>query len=697
MKKVNLLIILMLSLLVCKGQSLLEEGKVWSNTSIGTMRGSTYSSYFIKFKGDTVLNGLGYKKIMRSDDELHSIWTVKGFIREELATQKVFVFNGTTRKDRLIYDFSLKEGDSILTGEGQPYIKVKKIINAPFGNSSVIRKQICFFDSNASPFWIEGIGSVLGVLEGINSIYTTGAYKQLVCYYENEQLVYHNPEFSTCFPKGPKVSILDASLKWNIGTHCVKEEPIDPYDKWSTAFLHIEGDTLMNNKRYKKLVSCADSLCKKESLKSYIREEYGKIFLANKTEEINYCDFNLQKGDTMILKLFKLGDIIPQYFIHIDSIKALKWPDQKERIAQYVTLFDYKYRGYSIHDVFVEGIGSLTFGLEYPRNLFITGDQWCDPALLCFHSGEELIYSNPKINNCYLNSNEMKPEFAPIGAEWYYSQPVSYNPPMANYIKQTCIKDSIIAGRKVKVIQKTKFKYGGVPVNLGYEYLHQHGDTIFYWKSGAFHELYNFSLSKGDSIKLYSEMPNRCEQNTRYGWNNVDSVYSISINNHFLKAYSTTAKKWSIWGFDSFPIIEKIGSLQYLLPQNSFCGIMDGIPQFGLLRCYSDPELGMVHFGNIPCDRITTYPDGVLRIDKIVNVKIYPNPVSDKLQIEGNIPEKGYGLELYSVTGELVKTECIDSGANIYRMDVRSLKSGIYILHLVSASGKYTEEVIIKK
>jgi len=213
-------------------------------------------------------------------------------------------------------------------------------------------------------------------------------------------------------------------------------------------------------------------------------------------------------------------------------------------------------------------------------------------------------------------------EFAPIGAEWYYSQYESFNPPQANYIKHTCIKDSTIAGKRVKVIQKTKFKYGGVTVNLGYEYLFQNGDTISYWKSGEFHVLYNFSLSKGDSIRLYSEMPNQCLDKTPYGWSSIDSVYSTTINNHPLKAYFSTGKVGSVWGFDSFPIIEKIGSTEYLLPQNSFCGYVDEFPEIGTLRCYADPEIGFYQFENVPCDTMTSFPDSFIQLKNIhINCK----------------------------------------------------------------------------
>lgn len=206
---------------------------------------------------------------------------------------------------------------------------------------------------------------------------------------------------------GQKISILDASLKWNIGNHCVNVGPINPYDKWATSFLHTEGDTLMNGKHYKKLISCADSLCGTKSLKSYIREEAGQVFIANKTEELMQFDFNLQKGDTMIMDFLLDVSRDVRLYIRVDSVKSIVLLDQKERIVQYVTVIDYyksSLHEESIKDVFVEGIGSLKFGLEYPMILFITADQVCYPNLLCFYSGEGLVFANPEIDNCYLST-----------------------------------------------------------------------------------------------------------------------------------------------------------------------------------------------------------------------------------------------------------------------------------------------------
>lgn len=80
----------------------------------------------------------------------------------------------------------------------------------------------------------------------------------------------------------------------------------------------------------------------------------------------------------------------------------------------------------------------------------------------------------------------------------------------------------------------------------------------------------------------------------------------------------------------------------------------------------------------------------------------YPNPASDILFVEtsfldSNFHEKELSLELYSMKGELIKTECLQRGVNLFTMEVGALKNGTYILLLTSGSEKYIERVIIEK
>jgi len=77
---------------------------------------------------------------------------------------------------------------------------------------------------------------------------------------------------------------------------------------------------------------------------------------------------------------------------------------------------------------------------------------------------------------------------------------------------------------------------------------------------------------------------------------------------------------------------------------------------------------------------------------------VFPNPVSAELFVKSSGGfEEDYTLELFSVKGELVKTECLEGGNSLNRIDVSSLKSGVYVVRLISASGRYFEEMIIKE
>ncbi len=279
-------------------------------------------------------------------------------------------------------------------------------------------------------------------------------------------------------------------------------------------------------------------------------------------------------------------------------------------------------------------------------------------------------------------------EFAPVGAEWYYSQVVSYNPPQANYVKHVSVKDSAINDKPVKVIQKTKFTREDT-VDLGFEYLHQNGDTIFYWKNGKFHELYNFSLYKGDSMLIYSDQYNLCT-NSPFGWIGIDSISYVKINQIYLKAFYYSPKKGSFWGFGEHPIIEKIGSTYYLLPRDEDCIADD--PGIGPLRCYSDPEVGTHYFGNIPCDTITTFPVYADKLIKNESFNLYPNPVTDYLTIDSD-REETFRLKVHDNTGKIIHSQDFSPGE---RINLSNLTKGLYFIAISDKNKKYYYEKIFK-
>ena len=287
-------------------------------------------------------------------------------------------------------------------------------------------------------------------------------------------------------------------------------------------------------------------------------------------------------------------------------------------------------------------------------------------------------------------------EFAPIGAEWYYTEMLSYNPPEAGYIKLTATKDSTINNKSVRVIEVVHAPDDTTQILEGYEYIHQSGDTIWYWKNNQFHQLYNFAMQKGDSILLYSEMLNQCTENDPYGWNKVDSVFTQTLNGLQLKSYSSVPINNSVWGFELYSC-EIFGNLNYLIPQNKDCRY-DGI-WYGYLRCYADPINGvLIAHPTMKCDSTYTY-SGPWSVGSFIKktdaFSIYPNPVINELTINSCSPDfqiDNYEIIIVNTKGITVKTFCPKAET----INVSDLTQGVYFLVITTNKKNLGYERFIK-
>jgi hypothetical protein len=71
-------------------------------------------------------------------------------------------------------------------------------------------------------------------------------------------------------------------------------------------------------------------------------------------------------------------------------------------------------------------------------------------------------------------------------------------------------------------------------------------------------------------------------------------------------------------------------------------------------------------------------------------IKVYPSPVTDILRIENETPV--LYLELYDISGTMLKSLSVNS--ECFTMDMSSLKSGVYILRVVTSRGSYVRKII---
>jgi len=206
MKKLNLLIIILISCYAIKAQNnyykLIDTNKVWNN--IGTNPPGEYTMFY-KFSSNTsVINGNTYYFLKNSTDSTN--WHNAALMREDTLNKKVYVY-GNYGGEGLIYDFGSNVGDTVALFNTILCLDTCKIVitnidSVLVGNQyrkkfifDILPNQTCFQFSN---YFIEGIGYEYGVFDIGESI-IGGFYPRLVCYYENDSLMYVNPYYGQCF------------------------------------------------------------------------------------------------------------------------------------------------------------------------------------------------------------------------------------------------------------------------------------------------------------------------------------------------------------------------------------------------------------------------------------------------------------------------------------------------------------------
>ena len=148
--------------------------------------------------GDTIIEDVRYMKIMGSiNDGPSALFTV---LREE--NGKVWMRYLSTSEETLLYDFTASVGDTLCFGEPGASFVLDSISTEQIGG--VDRRKFWFgleYDDLGRPrtqeTWVEGIGSDYGLLwSGYWRI--PDGWHCLLCFHQNGELVWQNPEYNTC-------------------------------------------------------------------------------------------------------------------------------------------------------------------------------------------------------------------------------------------------------------------------------------------------------------------------------------------------------------------------------------------------------------------------------------------------------------------------------------------------------------------
>ena len=187
-----------------------------------------------------------YKKLFTTRSEHFNNWELCGLLRETEEGQvyhRNYGWNHTFGNETLLYDFAMQPGDSICCNENTSLVLLRT--SDTILDDGNIRKRYDFqykengYLMDEHEIWIEGIGSELGLLH-VGSLSLVGGTYELLCYYEGDDLIWHNSLFESCY--------IDTHLADTIGTTFLDEESALYYTIISTdppqvsVYGHVDGE-----------------------------------------------------------------------------------------------------------------------------------------------------------------------------------------------------------------------------------------------------------------------------------------------------------------------------------------------------------------------------------------------------------------------------------------------------------------------
>jgi hypothetical protein len=223
---------------MAQDNTIVNEQMIWSNLrEVCEPGGNTYTTFYHRFEGDTMVEGKTYKKVFISLDEGARLWSFTDeLVREEAGRVYLRDQDGV---EGLLYDFNLRPGEEVtVTNPLEPdglTLLMTGIDSVETANGYRKRWTLVLDEYAAPEYWIEGIGSASGVLNSGTGVFLgiCGIY-YLLCASEDGNTIYMDPDYQTCY-----YTLLDD------GNHISGEQPATfvTYQP-STKTMVITGESL---------------------------------------------------------------------------------------------------------------------------------------------------------------------------------------------------------------------------------------------------------------------------------------------------------------------------------------------------------------------------------------------------------------------------------------------------------------------
>lgn len=378
-------------------------------------------TYITKIGSDTLINGVSYYKLLTARDELSSVWSNNGYIREDIETRKVYYKPQKDEQEILLYNFNVLDmqvGNEIQSYDFQyktnVLLKIERVEYDYIGGESrmIVTLRSTSLDVNCVCYedhiWIEGIGNMDGFLRSTMAMNPNGSDKMsLLCFFQNDELIYRPEDAKSedCFVwwegNTPITThtIVNENSSWATLTYLLgAENGKTAIVKAWTDYYFFDGDSVFNGKTYKKVFYHGDEQHTERFFAGLMREEnlitYFKTTNTHTDIEANLYDFSVKTGDTFehtVASGNYIGTIILQV---LQSDSVLINNELKKRL-----IISERNKKYPL-DTIIENVGSLQ-GLLYP--LIYTGVGTAQ-ELLCYTQNDELLYQNPKRAKCYYDN-----------------------------------------------------------------------------------------------------------------------------------------------------------------------------------------------------------------------------------------------------------------------------------------------------
>jgi hypothetical protein len=290
------------------------------------------------------------------------------------------------------------------------------------------------------------------------------------------------------------------------------------------------------------------------------------------------------------------------------------------------------------------------------------------------------------------NLTNAQNQWAPIGAEWYYSFIGMWDNPPDRYTRYISDRDTLIEDKVCRIIQP------------GNHIMHMEDNKVYYYFNDAFRLIYNFDADVGDTVSFDFKSFNdhSGDIDTTYAVECiVYKIDTIIVNGMNLRRYRTSVIIRDdldnlIWP-SGYAYTERIGYVYdfmlVLWPPTA------GAPTT-TLRCYRDNDIYFITDWwasmNLDCDH--SKPTGSIQIDDFFGetLVVFPNPTTGiiNLTLSKKIRKENFDVMVYDMIGKRVYFSNLQCEQET--MDLSHLPGGVYIISISTNELRYKPIKLLK-